>query len=472
MPELADLNALLNRCGQSHLVDYLNNITPDSARDTIITQLETVEFESLNDLILKYVTQYQTEPTPSSVEPAKYYALDGDWDRSHYQVKGEELIRDSKIACFTVAGGQGSRLGFDGPKGCYPTSCVQDKSLFEIFAGGILATQKKYNSLIPWYIMTSPLNHEATTAFFKHHDWFGLDSDQIQFFQQGVMPSLNAQNGQILLADPIHLATNPDGHGGAYKALQVSGALDDMKRRGIQHMSYFQVDNPNVRVVDPVFIGLHAFAPDSSGEFSSKMVAKTTWDEKVGVFCEVDSKTQVIEYSDLPEKLARQTTSSGGIAYNAGSIALHMIGVDFIDRIVNDQNCALPFHRALKKVTHFDLQTGLAVEPTENNAVKLEKFVFDAIPIASKSIVVETDRVEEFAPVKNKTGNDSIESSKLIQTQRAARWLESAGCQIPRTAEGEVDAMIEIQPQTALCADDLRDDQLPSLIEPGSEVVL
>ena len=477
MNQISELNDQLIACHQHHLVDYLSKVTPDSAKQAIISQLEELDLEHLGELINSYVMNYESGVSNHSMSPAKYYRLDGNgpsgaWDRDAYRIKGEELIAASKVACFTVAGGQGSRLGYEGPKGCYPTSCVQGKSLFEIFAKGILATQIKYNATIPWYIMTSPLNHEATIEFFTKHEYFGLDEENIMFFEQGVMPSLDAKTGKILLVDPIHLATNPDGHGGAYKALAKSGALADMQARGIEHMSYFQVDNPHTRVIDPVFLGLHAFAPDSSGEFSSKMVAKASWDEKVGVFCDVQGVTQIVEYSDLSEQLAQQLNEDGELAFNAGSIAIHAISVDFIDQLVTNPDYALPFHRALKKVSHFDLSTGQVVNPSENNAVKLEKFVFDGIPLAKQSIVVETDRIEEFAPVKNATGSDSIESSRVLQTLRAARWLELAGVQIPRKVDGTVDATIELSPMTALCAEDLEVHDLPESIEPGSAVVL
>lgn len=481
MPEtkttIDELCAALEKANQPHLVTYLRGITPEAAQEHLADQLRSIDLDELSGLIRKYVTHYQSPPAPGSVKPAPYYALNGtgpggDWDRHGYREAGEALIRAGKVACFTVAGGQGSRLGYEGPKGCYPTSCVNDKSLFQLFSETIRANEIKYACSIPWYIMTSPLNHEATVSFFESNACFGLSRDQIMFFMQGVMPSLDAQSGEILMKDPQHLATNPDGHGGSFRALQVSGALSDMKKRGVEHVSYFQVDNPHSCIVDPVFLGLHAKAPDSSGEFSSKMVAKASWDEKVGVFCDVDGRTEVIEYSDLDQSLAKQTEPNGRLSFNAGSIAIHAIGVAFIEHILGDPNSALPFHRALKKVPHFDLRTGSPIEPEGNNGVKLEKFVFDAIPIAGRSIVVEADRAEEFAPVKNATGSDSIVSSKQLQTQRAANWLGAHGVKIPMNADGSVNATIEISPLTAVCADDLSGRDLPESIEPGSTVVL
>jgi UDP-N-acetylglucosamine/UDP-N-acetylgalactosamine diphosphorylase len=190
------------------------------------------------------------------------------------------------------------------------------------------------------------------------------------------------------------------------------------------------------------------------------------------VFCIADGKTRVIEYSDLPEDLAKQTDAGGNLAFNAGSVAIHAMGVDFIEKVTGDEAFALPFHRAIKKVPFIDAETGHRHDPLEPNAIKLERFVFDGIPIADRSIVVETDRLEEFAPVKNATGNDSIESSKALQTERAARWLEANGVQIPRRGDGSVDAIIEISPLTAQDARELGEQDLPESIQAGTTVIL
>ena len=467
----------LTRAGQGQLAAYLQKLTPESAKAELADEINRLDLTELKDLADTYVKNYQSDSAPASVMPALYYALNGDgpagpWDSAKYREKGENLIRQGKVGCFTVAGGQGSRLGYDGPKGCYPTSCINEKPLFQIFAETILKNQQKYGCQIPWYIMTSPLNHDATVSFFKSNSNFGLNGEQVMFFQQGVMPSLDASTGDLLLRDATHLATNPDGHGGSFKALHVSGALTHMLEHGIEHVSYFQVDNPHARIIDPVFLGLHAYAPDSSGEFSSKMVSKVSWDEKVGVFCKADGRTQVIEYSDLDEQLAKQTNANGNLSFNAGSIAIHAISVGFIQRVIADSNASLPYHRASKKVPYFDPDANVLVQPESNNAVKLEKFVFDGIPIADKSIVVETSRLEEFAPVKNASGTDSIVSSKQLQTERAAVWLSANGVEVPRRADGSVDAVIEISPLTAVCPDDLASIDLPTTIPGGSTLVL
>ena len=288
------------------------------------------------------------------------------------------------------------------------------------------------------------------------------------------MPSFDSATGRILLAGKGELAVNPDGHGGSLRALYRSGAIDDMLNRGVEHISYIQVDNPHVRAIDPLFLGLHAAAEDSSGEMSSKMLPKTGPFEKLGNFCRVNGRTTIIEYSDLPDNLAEQRDERGDLRFGAGSLAIHCLGVEFVKRL-NTAACGfgLPFHRADKKVAHIDLTTGHLVEPTSPNGVKLETFVFDALPLCEASIILETDRVEEFAPIKNLSGVDSAESSRALQIERAARWLEAAGVKVPRDAAGVCAALIEISPLTALEAADLRNHPgLPRSIAPGDVVLL
>jgi UDP-N-acetylglucosamine/UDP-N-acetylgalactosamine diphosphorylase len=479
-PELNRIRTHLDEVGQGHLLTFADSLDPGSL-ESLLAQIDAIDLKTVPGLVDRYVRSAEAFEVPGDLEPAPYYprepgtgADSKQWDPGAARAAGEALISDGKIACFTVAGGQGTRLGYDGPKGCYPTSCVTGKPLFEMFAEQILASARRYGAIIPWYIMTSPLNHDATIAFFDEHDQFGMDRENVAFFQQGVMPSFDLETGKILLAERGKVATNPDGHGGALLALVKSGAIDDMRARGIEHISYIQVDNPLAKCVDPVFLGLHASADDSSGEMSSKMLAKVDAREKVGVFCRTGGKTAVIEYSDMPDALAEATDAAGQLRFLAGSIAIHAIGVDFVTRVVSDPALQLPYHRAVKKVPHVDLATGERVEPDEPNGVKLERFVFDAIPLAGSSIVYETDRVEEFAPVKNAEGTDSIVTSRALQSERAARMLEAAGVTVPRGAGGELNCVIELSPFTGLDADELRTRRgtLPDSIDPGAKVSL
>ncbi len=476
MPTLAETRQALRAVGQDHVLRFYDILTP-AQQKSLLDQIASIDLESLPRLVETYVRNKPAFSLPPDIEPAPYYPYDASspvrrWDRGAMKRAGEELIRARKVAAFVVAGGQGSRLGFDGPKGCFPGGAVTGKPLFQIFAEGILATRRKYHAAVPWYIMTSPLNHEATVSFFKEHAYFGLPEGDVKFFPQGVMPSFDMATGRMLMASPHEIATNPDGHGGSIKALHVSGALADMKKRGVEHLSYFQVDNPTVRVIDPVFIGLHATAPDSSGEMSSKMVPKVAPEEKVGVFCRVNGKTEVVEYSDLPADLTRARNADGSLKFIAGSIAIHVIGVAFIEKLATSAEFELPFHRAEKKVPCVDLETGEMIEPKANNGVKLEKFVFDALARCRASVVLETDRVEEFAPIKNATGVDSVESSRELQTERAARWLEAAGVKVPRGVGGKAECVLEISPLTAMEAGELVGKQVPREIERGARVAV
>jgi UDP-N-acetylglucosamine/UDP-N-acetylgalactosamine diphosphorylase len=253
------------------------------------------------------------------------------------------------------------------------------------------------------------------------------------------------------MADKAQLTLSPDGHGGSLKALYKSGATKDMKRRGVKIISYFQVDNPLINIFDPLFIGLHAI---EKAEMSSKALIKAGPLEKVGNFCLVDGKVTVIEYSDLPDELANKRNPDSSLVFQIGSIAIHIISRKFVEKL-NAKGFALPFHRAVKKISHID-QGGKLVEPAQPNGIKLETFVFDALPLASKSIILETIRSEEFGPVKNASGTDSAETARQMMTERAAAWLEYAGVKVPRKPDGSVDAIIEIAPSFALDKEELK----------------
>ena len=475
--DVASLRRKLQTHGQDHLLRFAEELS-DHARAGLLRQIDALDLPALERLIRAYVRAKPAHHAPATIDPVHAYSLDGrrasaTWDRNRFRALGDQLIREGKVAAFTVAGGQGSRLGFDGPKGVYQAGAVTRKPLFAFLAESVAASAKRYNTRIPWYIMTSPLNHAATVGFFQSHNYLGLEPDDVMFFPQGVLPTFEMASGRILLASKSEIAVNPDGHGGSLRALRASGALADMRKRGVEHISYTQIDNPLVRVIAPVFLGLHAHADDSSGEMSSKMVAKAHAREKVGVFCRADNKTQVIEYSDLPSSLAEAVDPDGRLRFNAGSIAVHILSRAFVERLTSGDDFALPYHRAEKKAPHVDLESGRVVEPSTPNAVKLETFVFDAIPLAQSSIVLETERVEEFAPIKNAEGADSPASCAAFQTERAARWLERAGVTVPRREDGSPECVLEISPLTALEPDDLRAlPSLPRAIEPGAHVVV
>ncbi len=362
------------------------------------------------------------------------------WARA--KAAGEAALRAGRVAAFTVAGGQGTRLGYDGPKGTFPVTPILRKTLFQVFAEKILASGRRYGRPLHWFIMTSHANHAATEAFFAEHKFFGLDRARVHFFRQGRMPAVNFE-GKILLESPHGIALSPDGHGGSLRALDRSGALDVMRGEGVDLLSYFQVDNPLVRCIDPAFLGWHL---ERGSEMSSKMVPKAYPEEKVGHFCAQQGKLVVVEYSDLPVAMQRETEADGALRYLAGNIAIHVLGREFVRRMASGgDGMALPFHRADKKIPTIDAN-GAPVKPDKANGVKFEMFVFDALPFARNPLVVETRRADDFSPVKNAEGVDSPQTCRDDQLRQHARWLTANGASLPVDATGLPSFPVEISP--------------------------
>ncbi|UCE99474.1 MAG: UDPGP type 1 family protein [Planctomycetota bacterium] len=456
---------------QAHLLSFWAQLNA-AQRKNLLAQIRQLDFSQIDDWLANYIKKAAFTAVAADCAPVEPYGLNPDSldQKRRYEQAGElgkELISAGKVAAFVVAGGQGTRLGFDGPKGNFPISPVKNKTLFQIFAETIAAVSEKYQAVCPWYIMTSPFNYAETKEIFRSNGYYGLGENDVFIFQQATLPNFDF-DGKILLADKANIACSPDGHGGSFKALYQSGALEDMKKRGVGFLSYWQVDNPLVNIFDPLFIGLHAL---DEAEMSSKALIKSEPKEKIGNFCLVDGKVTVIEYSDLPAELTEKRNPDGSLLFQLGSIAIHIINCAFVERI-NTTGFSLPLHRAVKKIPHVD-QQGRLIDPAEPNAIKLESFVFDALPLASKSIVLETLRSEEFAPIKNPTGPDSPETTKQMLVARAAAWLESAGITVPKKPDGSVGCLIEIAPSFALEKNDVKDkvNQIPE-IKPNDQIYL
>ncbi|MBC8201937.1 MAG: UDPGP type 1 family protein [Planctomycetes bacterium] len=440
--KLADYN-------QAHLLTFWNELN-DAEQQELDTQLKTIDFDQFVTLKAK-----SSEVTTKKVEPCATIPL----DESNFDL-GVRAIKNGEIGVLTVAGGQGTRLGWSGPKGTYPATPITGKSLFQVIAEQIVFASQKYNTTIPWYIMTSNQNDAITRAFLLDNNCFGLERTDIFLFTQGEVPAVDC-DGNMLLATKSEVAMNPDGHGGVVAALQRSGGLEEMATRGIQHLSYVQIDNPLAQVIDPSFIGLH-LSDRSSREASSKCVLKTDPDEKVGVFCTVNGNVEVVEYSDLPSEKATERGDNGALLYGGGSIALHLFSVEFLQQAAQ----RMQWHKANKKVSYVDVQTGEKIEPDSPNAFKYEKFVFDVLPFAKGTLVIETSREDEFAPIKNASGQDSSETSHLLQQNRAKRWLEAQGVEV------SPQSTVEISPLTASCAMDLQEVNLPRAIGEDEIVAL
>lgn len=447
MPAPADLLNLLNAHGQGHLVGHWDGLDA-AGRERLAGQLRDVDFREIRDVFDRHVEQVggpgDAKGLAASAEPpadlVRQPASPHDRDEWHRAAQfGEGMLSGGKVGAIVVAGGQGTRLGFDRPKGMFKIGPVSGASLFQILAEQVLARTRRAGRDVPYYVMTSDATHHATEEFFRLHHYFGLDPDDVFFFKQGNMPAVDAATGKLLLGDKDSLALSPDGHGGILAALKRSGALADMAKRGVEYLYYHQVDNPTAIVCDPALLGFHAL---KGSELTTKVVAKVSPAEKMGAVCTVDGRTQIIEYSDLPADLVDKRDAAGNPVFWAGNTAIHVLSRTFLERLC-DGSHDLPFHVANKKVPFVD-DHGNAVEPTKPNAFKFERFIFDALPLASKALVVEADRGREFNPVKNAEGADSPATAKAAIDAIGKAWLRAAGAEV---ADG---ATVEISPLFAL----------------------
>jgi len=435
------------QAGQGHVFAFADRLAPE-ARRRLLDEAAEIDLGEIDALVASLVRKASgaagvdltdLSPAPFVSHPSKGGVV-GDWAKA--KAVGEEALRAGRVAAFTVAGGQGTRLGYDGPKGTYPVTPVRKATLFQVFAEKIKAAGIRYGKPLHWFIMTSHQNHAATEAFFVANGFFGLDKGRVHFFRQGRMPAVSF-DGKILLESQGSIAMSPDGHGGSLRALDRSGALDLMKAEGIDTLSYFQVDNPLVRCVDPAFIGFHLL---NGSEMSSKMIPKAYPEEKLGHFCMQRGHMVVIEYSDLPMVMQKEVDpSTGRLRYLAGSIAIHVLNREFIHRMAQGGEASLPFHRADKKIPTVDA-SGAIVKPEKPNGVKFEMFVFDAIPFAKNPVVIETLRENDFSPVKNAEGIDSPKTCREDQLRQYVRWFAANGAQVQSDTTGLPSASFEVTP--------------------------
>jgi UDP-N-acetylglucosamine/UDP-N-acetylgalactosamine diphosphorylase len=441
------LRARLCDAEQGHVFRFFDDLSADE-QATLLAQLKTIDVKLLRRLIELHLAAdapaHERALQPASVIPIPATAAQRR-EEAESRKAGEEALREGRVAALVVAGGQATRLGYDAPKGTFPIGPVSGKSLFQIHAEKVLALSRRSGKPLPLLVLVSQDNHAATRRFFEEQRWFGLPAADVHLFEQGMLPALD-RDGRLLLAERGRIFLSPDGHGGVYRALAASGLLDKLHKRGIDQLFYFQVDNPLVKVADPVFLGHHL---RQESDFSLKVVAKRDEAEKVGVFAVVDGKPGIVEYSDLPEKQRDARDAEGKLVFGAGSIAIHLFRIPFLQKVAR-ADAGLPYHVARKKVPFVD-ESGDVVQPTEPNGIKFESFVFDALPLAKKALCMEVGRSEEFAPVKNKSGEDSPETARRAQSDLFRAWLEHAGFPAP-----EADAAIEIGPLFALDKEELK----------------
>jgi UDP-N-acetylglucosamine/UDP-N-acetylgalactosamine diphosphorylase len=450
----------LIRNGQEHLLTFVDSLS-DLERQELLSQIKSIDFELMASLYecrnapaesleiadrandppsYKFSTVSDTTPC----KPRKPVAV------QDAVVAGQELLCQGKVGAILVAGGQGTRLGFPHPKGMYHVAPVSGATLFQIHFEKVLAASQQYGCQIPYCIMTSPATHIETVNFLEQNYYFGLQKKDVFIFCQGTMPAVSLETGKILLDSPNSLVLSPDGHGGMLAAITKkdgngNSVLDYLRQRGIEYLFYNQVDNPLVRICSPEFLGYHIL---SSSELSSQVIRKHFPTEKVGNIVEVNGKLYVIEYSDLPEEIARKTNADGSLKIWAGSIAVHIFNVALLER-TSKIATSLPFHIARKKVPFIDIASGKRVQPEKENAIKFERFIFDLLPLAENTVVVEVDPPNHYAPLKNASGSlsDSPETVQRDLVAMYSDWLRQAGAVVAETTPIEISPLFADSPE-------------------------
>ena len=435
----AEAEKLLKGCGQEHVLAYWKKLNKKE-QEALLAQIATIEPKSVK-YCQSALAKGAEVPDSSKGKAPKVAVLKGK-KLAEAVAAGEKELRAGRVAALLVAGGQGSRLGYDGPKGCFSIGPVTGAPLFYFHARKILARTIRYGRAIPFYVMTSEANNAATVKCFEENDYFGLNPDDVFFFTQGMWPGMT-QDGKIILDAPGHVFMSPDGHGGLIAALKKSGALDDMKKRGIKSVFFFQVDNPLVEIADPAFIGYHVL---NKSEYSLKLCAKRGPKEKVGVPMQFGKTFRMVEYTEMTDEQCNRKGKDGQLYFLYGSPAIHVFDRAFLQR---EAGKAMPLHLAFKKIPFVDAK-GQVVKPDAPNGYKFEKFIFDILPNAKAAAFLAFDQKDEFSPVKNAEGGDSPATCKADMQAKWKKWLAEAGVEV------KGDLPIEIDPAYAVDAADLK----------------
>ena len=390
--ELGEIKAVLKKYGQEHLLNNFENLD-EAHKKELLKEIKGINFELVTSLYDS--TKKEKKNTKDEITPIDYLDKFKLGDKyKYYENIGKKAIKEGELAVVTMAGGQGTRLGHNGPKGTYDIGLDSHKSLFELLSDGIKEEAKKYGVIIPWFIMTSRENNKATIEFFEKHKYFGYQKDKnIFFFIQGELPMMDTE-GKILIGEDGLIKLAADGHGGIYESLVKTGMTKKMKELGVKWVFIGGVDNCLVKMVDPVLMGV---AIDQQVTVACKSVVKANPQEKVGVFCKRNGKPNVIEYTEITEDMAEARDKDGELLYGESHILCNLFSVDAVERMGANP---LPYHIAFKKAKYID-KDGNLVEPDSPNAYKFEAFLFDAFGEVDEMAVLRVKREEEFAPVKN-----------------------------------------------------------------------
>lgn len=433
---------LLKKHGEEHLLAHWGTLSKKerSSFESQLMQIDWHEVTACKNLVAKQKDNKHTIDRLhfNSASTPTCHKLGAQNTNSLKALEhGQEALAAGHVGAILMAGGQGTRLGFEGPKGTFPITTVSKETLFDVLLGQLRAVKKRFGHNVPLAIMTSSATDNQTREFLKAANFCGLNSDFLFFFCQGNLPAVDATTHKLFLDSCDHIAVAPDGHGGMLQALAESGGLEWFQQHGCRTLVSFQVDNPLAKPVDPEFIGQHILSRSS---LSTQVVPKLDPEERVGVVAELNGVTQIIEYSDLPPNVAADRLQNGRLKLFAGSIAIHAFDMRFLQDIASSSQ-TLPLHIAHKKVPFLN-EKGCLIQPTKPNAFKFERFIFDLMPLAEKVTVVEIDPKEGFAPLKNPSGarTDSPETVRESLNAYAIRHLKGVGIKVAPGINVELDA--------------------------------
>lgn len=439
-----ELREQLAKFQQDHVIAHWEQLGA-AQQEAFAAQVAAIDFTQLDQLFRGEHEAPDWEELARRADAPPAFRLDGNWPFSMEDAiaAGEKALRSGHVGALVVAGGQGTRLGFDHAKGMFPVGPVSEVSLFQVLFEKVLATSRRYGQKVPLYVMTSPATDAETKSFLAEFNYFGLPAEDVKIFCQGTMPAVDSKSGKVLLAAEGKLFLAPDGHGGMLPALDRSGELADMRERGLEQIFYFQVDNPLANVCDPFLIGCHIL---SQSELTTQVVAKRHMRDAMGNVVSIDGRVQIIEYSDLnplPDEVVDRRDPDGNPIFWAGNMAIHVFEVAFLDRMAGSQS-GTPMHVAHKKVPYLD-EAGKQHEPEKPNAYKFERFIFDLMPEAKNAIVVECDPEKNFAALKNAEGeHDTPETVAQQMTNLYRKWVRAAGGKVADSVPVEVSPLFAL----------------------------
>ena len=404
MNNFSQAQEIVKKYNQEHLLKFYNNLNEEKKK-ILINQILETDFKQLSKLYshINDIKDSKDEITPITyIDKSKLT----NEELEKYMEKGKDVIKNNKYAVITMAGGQGTRLGHNGPKGTFMLGTTPDKSLFEIFCDKLKKIKEKYNVTIPWYLMTSKENNLETTKFFEKNNYFNYPKEAIKFFIQDEIPMID-KKGKVILTEDGLIKQAANGHGGVFESMFKSGIIEDIKKKKIEWIFIGPVDNPLVQMTDELMIGI---AVDKNVMAVGKSIVKANPEEKVGVFCNRNGRPSVIEYTEITKELSEMRDSKGELLYGESHINCNLFNIKAIEKIGTNK---LPYHTAFKKATYMD-ENGKIVKPEEPNCYKFETFIFDAFEKLDNMQILRGKRKEEFAPVKNKEGTDSPETARKL----------------------------------------------------------